>query len=752
MSNSNKREINQNVRQMKLTHYIYISTALAALAACSDDDMDRVYTVGEADNAIVLKAGVREGGVKVQTRAVDGNHASSDNGGGHVPFAEGTQLALRVDGKWTGHEENGVSTENISKTTAATVGAEKQGGTVDDPVGAKHNPITSYAPQLYWDDYGTADPDNAGTGRAAGLTIFGAAVDGETTAPTVSSWTALPWVLVEDQSGGWASRDLLTSNNIQPIVYDKYDGTYKFDDWKTKSTNTSNLLEFTHAMSKVTVKLVAGEGFVHGYFEDEVSVTLKNFYLTGTVNIEAKTSTPTIILDEVSTATDVQAYHESGVIGTERTLTYSALVYPDKSFSATDDLLTITADGNTYKVSAAKLVDAMATAGHSSLQQGYNYILNITVNKTKIDVDATIVDWKKVAAEEEKPEIDIDYAYGHEASDSHTSCKNFGKDFEFYRSTTLEGSYLGTIDHSKVLYSASAYTLSPPLYWPNHSIHYYFRGVWPSMAENDTQIEDNQSYIPSEKLNNGSSTVSKIDVKNVPYKEGTYPSDLMIGRPLKEDGVTPDEACKVNDHKIDGAARGGICATRGKIHMNFHYMMSQVKVELTSSAADADGNYPKDHVTFNENTKVEIIDGYTEGAILLGSCTSDFTGKSVGVYGMHNLASDDYDSYHDAIIPQSLVSKSEVDGEEKITPTLKFRITVKDEDGLVDVYETLLGICDISVKEQIGPSSWSELKKIDAWEPGKIYTYTLKITKTGIQVTATLKDWIQVEANDTVWF
>lgn len=728
---------------MKLTHYIYISTALTMLTACGDD-IDRVYTVGEADNAIVLMAGVREGGESVQTRAIDGNHASSTTGGGHVPFTSGTKLALRVDGTWLDRDP-----VDIKNSRTATVGTESS-------TGSKHNVVSFDAPGLYWDDYGTADPDNMpdnpGNGRQKGLTIYGAAVDGvKSSAPTVSDWTSLSWTLAADQRGGWAEKDLLTSNNITESA----DGTYKFDERNnTTDPKPSNLLEFTHAMSKVTVKLVAGEGFVHGYFEEEASVTLKNFYLTGTVNVESKFSTPTKMSGEVSTATDVKTYLESGVIGTssetspERTLTYSALVYPGKSFTSTEDLLTLTADGNTYKVTAAKLFAAMTAAEHSSLLQGYNYILNITVNKTKVDVDATIVDWKKVeAAEIEKPEIDIDYVYGHEASDTHTTCKDFGKGFEFYRSTTLEGSYLETIDHSKVLYSASAYTLSPQLYWPNHSIHYYFRGVWPLMAENATQIEDNQSYIPSAKLNNGSSAVSKIDVTNVPYNEGTYPSDLMIGRPLKEDGVTPDEACKVNDHKINGAARGGICATRGKIHMNFHYMMSQVKVELQTSEVTA-----KDHVTFNNKTKVEIVDGYSAGAILLGSCTSDFTGKIKSDYVMHNLADGDYDSYHDAVIPQSLVSITETDGVQTKTPTLKFRITVEDENGFVDVYETVLGISEIMVKEQTSPDEWGEAKKIDAWEPGKIYTYTLMITKTGIQVKATLTDWIPVKADDIVWF
>lgn len=714
---------------MKLTHYIYISTALMMLTACGDD-VDPVYTVGEADNAIVLMAGVRDGGEKVQTRAVDGNHA---NGGGHVPFTTGTKLALRVDGTWLGKEP-----ADISKSTTATLGAESS-------TDSKHNVVSSYAPGLYWDDYGTADPDNMAPkvdngGRQKGLTIYGAAVDGVTTAPVVSSWTELSWDLDANQTGGWASKDLLTSNNIQPVVdlgggQTKYDGTYKFDDWKN-STNPSNLLEFTHAMSKVTVKLHAENGFPD-CFEEEVSVTLKDFYLKGNVNIIAKTTTGD------GAKSDVQAWKQEGTIGKPggtRDLTYSALVYPGRSFSSDEEvILLLSADGNDYSVTAAKLKKAIADADQSALEQGYNYVLDITVNKTAVYVEATILNWKEVKAETVAPKININETYGHEGA-------VFKKPFDLYRSANLDGSYLGTGDHSVItpteITGGWSYTFGTPLYWPNHSYHYFFRGVWPQVGDGGTPT----AYLSGDK--------TQIAVTNVKYESNTFPSDLMIGRPLRDDDATPDETCKVAEHNDgNGDAAKGICATEGKIYLNFHYMMSQVIVKLETSK-EGDEGYPKNSVTFNDKTKVEIVDGYSDGAILLGSCTSDFTGKDKGDYEMNKKVESGtthHDIYHDAVIPQSLVSITEADGVQTKTPTLKFRITVED-NGLVDEYETVLGISEIMVQEQTSLDEWGEAKKVDAWEPGKIYTYTLMITKTGIQVKATLTDWIKVKADDIVWF
>ena len=71
---------------------------------------------------------------------------------------------------------------------------------------------------------------------------------------------------------------------------------------------------------------------------------------------------------------------------------------------------------------------------------------------------------------------------------------------------------------------------------------------------------------------------------------------------------------------------------------------------------------------------------------------------------------------------------------------LKFRITVGD-----DAYETVLGIKDIPVT--IGGVQ----QKINAWEPGKKYVYTLTITKTGVTVTATIADWDTVTADTPIW-
>lgn len=695
-----------------------------------------VPSVGQADNAIVLMAGISEGPAGVQTKAVDDGHAANPPyGGGHKAFADNTKLKLRVDGIWL---DKGFEYNLVSQSTTGTI------STVVDDTDGKHRSVEfTSAEKLYWDDYGTADPANMpsvdGNGRAIGLTIYGAAIDGVSTAVDINGesgkqWNALTWALLTNQKSGWSAKDLLTSNNISSAG----DGTYKFDDYIHDLTQSpkrsSNLLEFTHAMSMVTVVLTAKEGFDGystetpggGVFTGNPEVTLKNFKYTGTVNIIGKTSTPT------SAVSDIMMYRSEGG-ASSHTATFTALVYPDNEFADETEILTFTADGNTFKVKAKQLNDAIQTAitnratthypdvHDKKFQQGWNYKINITVNKTRIDVTATIKDWVSVSAANEAPVINVTNVYGYEGT-----AFSSNKSFSFLRSTAKTSGY--SIDaQMNYVNSPKSCTLVPTLYWPDHSTHYFFRATWPLIAETGTAGE----YIPTSSF----IEANAVAVANEKFNAGHYPSEMMLGYPRVSDADgSADETCKVGHKESDGTTpKAGICATQGKINMDFRYAMSQVIVELKTNTAEGATN----SVEFNEHTVVEIIDGYTSGKLLLADGSSDFTDKIIGDYTMNRLADDDYDSYKDAIIPQSLTN-----GTGESARDLKFRISVGNGSGL-DVYETVLGIKNIKV-------NGGEI--ISAWEPGKKYTYTLTITKTEVKVEATVKDWIDVDAEEDIWF
>lgn len=715
---------------MKLTHYIYILLGTAAtLASCqSDDVLAPHYTVGETINEIRLMAGVGESHGADVTRA---NITAESHHARHKNFTAGTAMRVRVDGTWLGH-----SPATLQPVTTATISSTKTG--TDNT----HNEVAfADGQKLFWDDFGTADPANKspqdGNGREKGLTIYGVAVDGVTTAPDVANiatWSALPWELAANQTSGWAAKDLLTSNNIQAkredVIY-ATDGTLKFDDlYPTLTAEASNLMEFTHAMTKITVVLTAGEGFP-GYvsspsapkFESNPTVTLLGFNYTGTVNVIDKVSTAT------ATTPTIQMHLADGGQN-NKTATFEALVFPGNSFENSTNILQFNADGNIYSVTAANLNTAIQTAitkasttkypgTDNTLLQAWNYKLIITVNKTEIKVTATIADWKEVEAETEKPLIDVTEAYGHPTQSGHPA---FTESFDLYRSTAVNGSYLGVGDHAVVSYSSSAYSLTPQLYWPNHNTHYFFRGVWPLVGSTDGPIS---SQV----------TANAIDISNTIYKKNSYPSDLMVGAPLLTDDKTLDETCKVHT----SPATQGICATEGKVHINFRYMMSQVEVRLSTNTAVG----ATDAVNLT-NAKVEIVNGYTQGKVALGSISvTDLS--TVTDFTLGHVDGEDDNYRHSAIVPQPLTYSTP-----GAATNLRFRITIyKNGDlaqGIDDIYYT--DIQPILKKE----STTEKVAPNGKWESGTHYIYNLDIRKTELKVTATIKDWVTVAAEEDIWF
>lgn len=715
---------------MRPTPYIYIIGILSLLAAACSDDFQPTYTVGAEHNSITLRAAIGSGEEEVASRAP----SHDEDAAHHVPFKSG-KLHLRFDGVWKGHKDkDGNPLENIQTTTFATIGLEYDAGGKLKP----HNPLT-LSPPIFWDDFGTADPANMkpvdGNGREKGLSIFGVTVDGTNSLPKdkggnnleeILDWKAIPWTLPLNQTGGTINFDLLTSNNIQ----EGKDGTLKFDPWLAGNKDkTSDLLVFTHAMSKISVKLTADEGFpgydyehknnANAKFENPPKVTLLNYYYKGNVNVEAKVSTPT------SDQGDIIA-HIGGVETLHLAHSY-ALVFPGNSFADDVNVVRIEADGNTYYVTAEKMNDAMEAVqgvGNTTYLQGKHYIFNVIVKKTGVDVTATIKDWEKVEAADETPIINFSECYGHTGTDLTTP-------FSLYRSTTIDGTYTGASDQAVVSYSGGKYTMSPQLYWPDHQTHYFFRGIWPEVGSPDGPA--------AAKITGGNS----IEVENAEYVANKYPSDLMIGRPRVAAGGAPDETCKNPAHeREDGTYPAGICATDSKdestglIRMNFQYAMSQVIVKLTTSKDAANS------LTINKHTTVEILGGYTKGKILLGTEASDFTGQMVNPFtmtndnGIDNRIPNNYANYRNTIIPQALTNAS---------GDLKFRITISANGSATDAYETVLGIKEIKVTEG------GVLKNITAWAPGKRYIYNLHITKTGISVTATVTDWKTVDASEDIW-
>lgn len=361
---------------MRISRLLYTITTIVALHSCTDNIDTPAYSVGEADNAITLSAGVITNVSGVQTRATEK----------YSPFSAQTQLRLRVDGRWTNN--NPLS---VTKTTTATTASSATSDSDNDNTNDTHNIEFNTSEKLYWDDFGTADPGNQ-AGRAEGLTIYGVAVEGNTSAPEVSDWSSLSWTLPEDQNtDDWKNHDLITSNNIRGTG-----NTLKFDDVKNNKS-PKNLLIFTHAMSKITVNLKADEGFPgytespsNPHFEKDPDVTLLDHYLSG--NVDIINGTTSVITTDSKKSSVLK---KEGTASSGYTATYCGMMMPGNKYGNSENIIKINADGNIYYVTA-KEINIANTASEDIFERGKNYIINVTVKKTEIKVTATVTEWETV--------------------------------------------------------------------------------------------------------------------------------------------------------------------------------------------------------------------------------------------------------------------------------------------------------------------------------------------------------------------
>lgn len=704
-----------------------IGMGLLAMPSCSDD----VINPDRPENgAIMLQVGVSNSPAQQPLTRAEGDT--------YVALSQDTKFKLRVQGTWTGKTPSEII--NVTTATAGTAAGTE-------------NPLT-FDPVLFWDDYGTGDPANAATGLKEGLDILAVAVDGATTAMAISEteWKGTKsWTLQTDGTDV-LTKDILVANNLSD---GKTPGPLTFENRDKKDKRR---LIFQHLMSKITFNLTPADGFMQTNgkyaFTASPTVTLnRNRYeggklpdggdyalVEGTINIRAAKATPSSTSMKTIKAGDETEKEVSGHI----VKTQVALVYPGTCLGETDNdvVARIAADNNYYYVTAKEIRAAIkAAGGHTDYKTlpGYNYIINVTVKKTGVNVTATVTNWVDVQADEAFPVIALTAGAGSTGETGDWAAIT-GEGFDFFRSTEKltgysdetslqEGDYYkplrkvkwgtgATSPRACVFYDNTG-TTKTPLYWPDHDTHYHFRGVYPATTTTAASVTEPQVKAFTTAAG---ATEQGIAVQNGAYDKTKFPSNLMIGMPE----IAAGTLCESGEHTQVDMSKEGICARSGKINMNFRYMMSQVEIELAHSLEEG----TEGDVTLDGDTKVEIVGGYTDGYIRLGDRKA--VGQTKEPYTTKVVAGDANKlKRHDIVLPQDLTG-------------MKFKITVNNADGTHDYYYAT--IKDIRVRVGEGAS-----QSITKWEPGKHYKYTLKLKKTAMEITATLTDWITVEADEDIW-
>lgn len=562
--------------------------------------------------------------------------------------------------------------------------------------------------------------------------------------------TTLAWPLrsasVADQTGDFVnSQDLCFSNNVAKWGTD--DSRLSFST-ETKKFGSGNLV-FNHALTRITFIIKKGDGFTtsdaFAFSNANENIVLTGFNTTGTFDFtkgEFTTVNSTSTIQQLAVTKNTDGYVLDGIM----------LPGTDLSDEKTADAISFTIDNNLYQLKKKVLMDALdgkttnisnlSALNENKMRPGVHYVFTMTVGKKKVsNFTASVVEWETVTAEETTPTnaritmtlmengtkktgtADFDLYRSEDINTSSTIDDNY-ESYEWETGYTPAENKAQLVEHTSTsgsIYSAQdAADPHTDWYWPDNKTFYHFRAVMPKMDDTWKVIEDtNGDYIT---LSAGFS--------------GSY-KDVCWGAPFAytKDKLNYGYASKGFDGKDNATTHQlfkAIGPTNDPVNMIMFHMMSDVTIKLTTTTGD-------DKVDLM-NAKMQLsnssTDGkvYDEGKVLMGnglvvptSTTEYITNeKSTGTYQT---------PWTYGFIPQSLKN------------VVLSIITTDGNLYIVNMEKVLATVGDNIITNPYTKSG--DKYVIDRWLPNYQYTYTFKLTKSGItQISASLADWEKVEAGD----
>ena len=813
----------------KYFYALCMATALGTVG-CSDDEVINSGDVIDPSlkTSISFSASDEAGG-GTSTKAL----TKADDAG----FTAVTQIAARFVSK----DEN----TNEVRFTRTLLQAQPETGQHYSEVGYNE------AYKRYWDDAfgraaqisvyaiavpGKTDVTNNGNSLETKLDYSGTAVNATSnpnwqtgTETNTMSWT----VSATNQSKDLIDKeDLCYSNNIQAdatlgtngrYVWDKTAKDYPAFSYTPSATNpypnfSDGMLSFQldddskregpghfdkghmifkHALTRITIKLYAGEGFdmsktakPFAFTNAHVpqNVTLHNMPISGTLDIKTgEWSGHTF--DNIE-GVCVEADKRTTLDNTSKSNTpaYTLLAQMLPGYIIKDDainnVMSFEIDENVYYVSQAQIYKALRDGGltgtgNITMQQGTHYVLNITVKKTAIsNVTATLVNWTEVASDR----FDAENAYITLKSFRPTANAKPCEQFDLYRILNLNNSVtspghtdfdgvnqymsgyvnveggghtpdkLSTADHSITKNSDGSWRT--PWFFESNKTFYHFRTVWPGTVITPDQTDGDYFTMYSGPVNTtGTAISSAIDDNNN--------HDYHWGAVFKGDVSTSNLNYK--DDGFKSQLIGPIGPTKDAINIVEQHMMSQINVVLLTPVKD-DGTYMPQSVTLYDDSKarkvseVKLINFWGSAKVLMG------TGKIIA-------PSDEESSRHTSTVSEPtytpgaatdyFAQKDYTFGEEPqkyyktkeytycvvpqplVSGTDKVGITIQTPDD--NLYYVVQNLSTIKVQNVSGSNvkqDHVENGTIERWYPGYSYTYYFVLTKTGIKaITCTIVDW-----------
>ncbi len=769
------------MRKIKNRYWTLAAVGILTLSACnSDDTLSADHQGNGSKTPIELTAGIVGEGSSAETRGVTRTvTVTLDNNANNkaLKFGSGTSLYMVI---------KSVDNTDANATYTRTIGygREKVVKSGDD---GKYNTRVDFADayKRYWEDshsrdsrislfsvcvpgyylaaskaspetpYSETPPD--GTVDATTWEIGGSTDYGNTWASDKGT-TTIAWPLrgvsVANQTatnGFVDNQDLCYSNNIDNPAGGT-DSRIKFDEVTSKFT--SGRMVFYHALTKVTFKIKKGDGFGDdfNFSNPNENIVMKGFNTTGTLNFTTGefSSVNTTTINELAVG-DADGDYVHVLTG---------LMLPGSALTSTaTNEIYFTIDNNKYHITKAQLATALSgkklrdtttdALDGSNMRPGVHYIFTMTLGKQKLDkLTAAVVPWEIVTAEETTPS---NARITMTLLDDKGVKKTGTADFNLYRAANVSGtiddsyeSYTWTTGYTASgckatltentantgIYTANDATDSKVWYWPDNKTFYHFRTVMPTSTTVNAKTASTEGDY--------------LTLTGAPYitgYDGNY-TDVRWGAPFykyTQNNSTSTAVTKVtyststgfdnetgSYHQISKA----IGPTTSQINMTMFHMMSDVTINLTTSSGD-------DKVTLDGAT-MEMKNVYNTGYVLMGNGLVKTSGSTTTV---NNIVSETkYSPWHYGFVPQSLTGVDLV-------------VTTADNNQYVIDMETIkAAAANVSSSIIDYPYTLADGKyTINAWYPNYKYTYTFKLTKTGItQITATLADWETVEADEDV--
>lgn len=652
---------------------------------------------------------------------------------------------------------------------------------IDPDYGKKLVTITydngTFTSDSYWDDFSNSastDTDLRTSGHSL-QSFYGYCYNGGTLYSLTEDTGVLIWTVGSENPVGCIDQSSATKVQNADLLWSPTQTKIPYVHGNTHdATHGLFNLPYTHAMSQITVKVIADNsaGFVSGtnpLASTELILNAMNIYTRLTAPSCATPSTaffPSIQTND-SYIKNVKMYAKEPYPDShEFWREFVAIVAPGTKLKEGEQLLEIiNAHGNDYTVTitAAMLsstnttdwgyglsgVDQIGTDGtkhYIVTQPGVNYHLDVTIKKSAVQAHSSLANWTDVNATangdiyfpDDDVEVIIDDSYtgvpspvNVEAIDQNLFVDNASFSLFRVQATNDNTDNLGNNSEAPKGYdyatrtnahyafeSISRFTNTggtPDDYWTNTPELY-----WP----NNSAKFYYRALAKFNSVNIGVNDIIFVGSLTPPIEKGTSVSqgtigdghDILWGTTPKHYGSASQKIYK-RGYPIPPRTHG--------VPIVFEHAMSKVSFTLETT---------EDAAVSADNAKMELSEAsfkisnlYTAGTIRIDDGNIDLTGSTSDAISANkggvtnqqtrNLVTDLI------VVPQTL-------GNDVI-------VTITFTDSGSNIYSTYtipLNQCVVS----------GESTHITAWERGKNYSYTIHVEKEKVQLKVLVKDWDEV--------